>query len=218
MALVKRKSRTDSLTIYIEGDGAAWITAYHPPRDPTPFKPTALALAAIDPGDAVAYLGRPCQYLDAPALANCSPIWWTTQRFAPEVLTAYGQALDTLKVQTRAVTLRLVGYSGGGVIAALLALRRQDVTSLITVASPLAVGQWTRLQGISPLAGSLDPLLAPGKLPPATHWIGSDDEIVPLSVIEQFALGKGGQVRPVKGYDHDCCWTRNWSLLLEESP
>jgi pimeloyl-ACP methyl ester carboxylesterase len=218
LVLERRTGHSDTLTIYIEGDGAAWITAYHPPRDPTPLKPTALALAALDPTDAVAYLGRPCQYLDQTALENCSSLWWTTQRFAPEVLTAYEYALDTLKMHSGTQTIRLVGYSGGGVLAALLALRRQDVSSLITVASPLALGEWARMKGISPLSASLDPVLEPGKLPPATYWIGSDDEVVPIPVIEKFVRSKGGQLRPVQGYDHDCCWTRDWPRLLKESP
>ena len=219
LLLEKRSGHSDRLNIYIEGDGAAWITAYHPPREPTPLKPTALVLAALDPAEeAIVYLGRPCQYLDEPALANCSPVWWTTHRFAPEILSAYDQVLNELKSQTGAQTLKLVGYSGGGVVAALLALRRQDVSVLITVASPLAVGDWTRLKGISPLSGSLDPLYINGKLPPAIHWIGTDDRTVPLFVVEKFALNKGGHVRQVSGYDHDCCWTSNWPQLLKESP
>ncbi len=218
LALQRVTGTSNTLTIYIEGDGAAWSTRYHPPRDPTPQKPVALALAAADPSPAVVYLGRPCQYLDERALANCSPIWWTTHRFSTEVLTAYEQALDTLKAQSSATKLRLVGYSGGGVIATLLAIRRRDVASLITVASPLALGEWTRLQGISALNNSLDPLIETGSLPPATHWIGMGDELVPVSVVETFAQKKGGTVRSVKGYDHDCCWTNAWKQLLKESP
>ena len=219
LVLEKRTGNNNALVVYIEGDGSAWNTRYHPPRDPTPENPVALTLAAADPSPAVVYLGRPCQYLDKQALANCSPVWWTTQRFSNEVLAAYEQALNMLKVQSGAKTLRLVGYSGGGVIAALLAMRRGDVTSLISVASPLALGEWTRLQGISALSDSLDPLLETGSLPPATtYWIGTRDEIVPVSVVATFAQNKGGTVRPVKGYDHDCCWTNAWKQLLKESP
>ena len=218
LALERITGTSDVLAIYIEGDGAAWRTPYHPPRDPTPEKPVALTLAAADPSPAVVYLGRPCQYLDKQALANCSPNWWTTHRFSTEVLTAYEQALDTLIAQSGATKLRLVGYSGGGVIATLLAMRRRDVSSLITVASPLALGEWTRLHGISALSDSLDPLIEAGSLPPATHWIGMDDELVPASVVEKFTQHKGGTVRPVKGYDHDCCWTNAWKQLLKESP
>ena len=218
LVLERTTGRSDSLTIYIEGDGAAWLTPYRPPRDPTPVRPTALALSAVDPGSAVVYLGRPCQYLDQHALADCSPLWWTTQRFAPEVLTAYDLALDHLKARAGARTLRLIGHSGGGVIATLLALRRQDVSSLITVASPLAIGDWARVKGISPLDGSLDPLLEAGNLPSATHWLGSNDEIVPVAVVELFVRVKGGRVILVEGYDHACCWARDWPKFLKESP
>ena len=218
LALERIRGNSDVLAIYIEGDGSAWRTPYHPPRDPTPEKPVALSLAAVDPSPAVVYLGRPCQYLDKQDLANCSPVWWTTQRFSTDVLAAYEHALDTLKAQSGATKLRLVGYSGGGVIATLLAMRRRDVASLITVASPLALGEWTRLQGISALSDSLDPLLETGRLPPATHWAGTGDVIVPVSVVEKFAQSKGGTVRSAKDYDHDCCWLHAWKQLLKESP
>lgn len=218
LALNRVTGSSNTLTIYIEGDGAAWRTRHRPPLDPTPDKPVALILSAVDPSPAVVYLGRPCQYLDKQALASCSLAWWTTLRFSAEVLTAYDQALDTLKAEFSAVGLRLIGYSGGGVIAALLAMRRDDVVSLITVASPLALGEWTHLQGISALNDSLDPLLETGSLPPATYWSGTNDEVVPASVAERFAQDKGGTVRLVKGYDHDCCWTNAWKQLLKESP
>lgn len=218
LALARRSGPGEPLVVYIEGDGAAWRTPFHPPADPSPAYPVALSLAAADPGPAVVYLARPCQYLSPQALANCSPAWWTTRRFSSDVVAAYGQALDTLKVRYGATTLRLVGYSGGGVIAALLAMRRQDVVSLITVAAPLALGEWTRRHSVSALNDALDPLLQAGPLPPATHWVGSDDTIVPLPVVEKFAQTKGGTVRLVNGYDHDCCWTNSWKQRLKESP
>ncbi len=216
LELKRIQGNTKRLTVYIEGDGAAWPTPYHPPRNPTPSYPVALALAASDPSQAVVYLGRPCQYLDEAQLAQCPAIWWTNQRFSSEVIKAYAQALDSIKIQSGAQTLRLVGYSGGGVIAALTALGRDDVDSLVTVASPLSLGKWTQLKSLSPLSGSIDPLFALGKLPPATHWIGTRDDVVPLSIVEEFAQKRGGKVNPIKGYDHQCCWTENWPRLLKE--
>ena len=203
LALERRSGPGEQLVVYIEGDGAAWRTPFHPPADPS---------------RAVVYLARPCQYLAPQALDNCSPVWWTTRRFSSAVVVAYEQALDTLKARSGATTLRLVGYSGGGVIAALLAMRRPDVVTLITVASPLALGEWTRVHGVSALNNALDPVLQAGPLPPATHWAGTDDTIVPFSVIERFAQTKGGTVRLVNGYDHDCCWTNAWKQQLKESP
>jgi len=160
------------LTVYIEGDGAAWSSPYHPPRDPTPRRPLALALAAIDPSPAVAYLGRPCQYLDAAALARCSSAYWVDKRFDPEVIDAYDQAVTELKARFSARTLRLVGYSGGGNIAAILAMRRADVLSLIALASPLSLDAWIERHGLTPLPGALDPVREPGRLRAASYWVG----------------------------------------------
>src|SRR5688572_10600343 len=81
-ALVRQPAAAETLAIYIEGDGAPWA-AHYPPRDPTPREPIALALAAADPAPALAWLARPCQYLDALALAGCDPAYWTGRRFAP---------------------------------------------------------------------------------------------------------------------------------------
>lgn len=214
---LSRMGPAATLTIYIEGDGAAWATPYHPPRDPTPLKPVALMLAAADPSPAVAYLGRPCQYLDEGGLGACDSGYWIGRRFAPEVAAAYDEALNRLKAQAGAKRLRLVGYSGGGVIAALLAGRRDDVAAWATVASPLAVGEWTRWHGISPLAGSLDPELLPAAPPPGMHFVGEDDKTVPAAVVGRFVAAKGGRLVTVPGFDHECCWPRDWPALLQRA-
>ena len=52
------------LTIYIEGDGQAWLTRTQPSLNPTPRNPLALRLAALDKSENVVYLARPCQYVD----------------------------------------------------------------------------------------------------------------------------------------------------------
>jgi len=209
--------QAEVLNVYIEGDGAAWPTPYHLPRDPTPLEPIALALAAVDPAPAVAYLGRPCQYLDAAELAACSPEYWANLRFAPEVVAAYMASLDRLKGTSGAKRLRLFGHSGGGVLATLLAARRSDVEQLITVASPLAVAEWTAWHQVTPLLGSLDPALAgKGGLPPATHFVGGRDSVVPPRIVASFVARSGGRLREVPEFDHQCCWSRDWPRLLEE--
>lgn len=205
------------LNVYIEGDGAAWPTPYHPPRDPTPLQPIGLALAAADPAPAVVYLGRPCQYLDAAELAGCAPGYWTDLRFAPEVVAAYMVFLDRLKLTSGARRLRLFGHSGGGVLATLLAAKRSDVAQLVTVASPLAVAEWTAWHKATPLLGSLDPAMAlTAGLPPATHFVGRRDDIVPPSLVAAFVARSGGRLRELPEFDHQCCWSRDWRRLLEE--
>lgn len=206
-------------SVYIEGDGAAWTTPYHPPGDPTPTRPVALALAAADPAATVIYLGRPCQYLDAPALQACDSAYWTERRFAPEVIEAYAAALTRLKHLTGASRLRLHGYSGGGVIAALLAARRDDVEALVTIAAPLSLATWLAVHEASPLRGSLDPeeIEKNGRSRPGVHFVGSDDRTVPPAVVERFVGRAGGLMEVLPGYDHECCWARNWPGLLQRA-
>jgi pimeloyl-ACP methyl ester carboxylesterase len=205
------------LHVYIEGDGAAWSSPFNPPRDPTPLEPVALALAAADPAPAVAYLGRPCQYLEATELAGCAPDYWTGSRFAPEVVDSFMAHLDRLKQGSGTRRLRLFGYSGGGVLATLLAARRDDVEHLVTVAAPLAVAEWASLHQLTPLAASLDPMVeARGRLPPATYFVGGRDEVVPERLVAAFAARNGGRLRVVPEFDHRCCWSRDWRRLLEE--
>src|SRR5690606_9834760 len=146
-ALLRQGGAARDLRVYLEGDGAAWPSAFRPPRDPTPRRPLVLRLAEQDPAAAVAYLARPCQYLDSDGLAGCSVAYWTDRRYAVEVLEALDQALDQLKARSGARHLRLVGYSGGGVLATLLAQRRDDVSELVTLAAPLAVNEWTASLG-----------------------------------------------------------------------
>lgn len=215
--LAMRRGSAEILNVYFEGDGAAWPSPYHPPRDPTPDAPVALALADRDPAPAVAYLGRPCQYLSAAELSGCSPHYWTDKRFAPEVVAAYRAALDTLKAGAGARQLRLIGYSGGGVLATLLAERRQDVLQLVTVAAPLTVAEWTQWHEASPLTGSLDPGQSSDVLPTAIHFVGSDDRVVPPAIARAFTARRGGRLRVAERFDHACCWSRDWPRLLEET-
>jgi hypothetical protein len=204
------------LHVYIEGDGAAWPSPWQPPRDPTPDRPVALALAARDPAPAVIYLGRPCQYPAAGAAA-CPLKYWTSHRFAPELVEAYRQTLDALKLQSGATRLHLFGYSGGGVLATLLAMSRTDVARLVTIAAPLSVAEWTARHRATPLTESLDPGTQVGSLPRAVHFVGGRDAVVPPDVVRDFAGRSGGRLRIVDDFDHQCCWSRDWRRLLEEA-
>ncbi|MCF8199230.1 MAG: alpha/beta hydrolase [Sulfuritalea sp.] len=218
LALI-RGGRSDKVSIYIEGDGAAWPSAFSPPADPTPQKPVALALAAADHSGTVVYLGRPCQYLDKTALRDCNSAYWTGRRFAPEVLAAYDGALNQIKNSTGAHSIELFGYSGGGVLATLLAAQRKDVELMVTVASPLALEEWTAWHDVSPLGASLDPakLSENVRLPRSVHFVGTDDRIVPPAIVENFIRRKGGRIERVPGFDHECCWARDWVTLLRRA-
>ncbi len=211
-----------ALTIYIEGDGLAWLNRSTPSSDPTPIRATALELALRQHGGAVAYLARPCQFVTGSERHGCAPRYWTDARFAAEVIDASSIAIDTLKMKVGAQHVILVGYSGGGAVAALVASQRHDVDRLVTVAGNLDHALWTQLHAVAPLARSLNPadrwqqLLAI----PQIHFVGAQDHImdqrVALSFSTRFPKEQQPTVLIVPDFDHQCCWARDWPQLFRQ--
>lgn len=208
------------VSIYIEGDGIAFASRNVISPDPTPRDPVSLRLAVQDRTPNVAYLARPCQYLPPNRLQRCSPDYWTNARFAPIVISEMNLAVNAIKQAARADRIRLYGYSGGGVVAALLAAQRNDVVFLSTVASPIDHASWTRFNGFTPLRPALYPIQSARETAgvPQIHFAGTDDDVVARQFIETFVaqvVAAGGQARivDVPGADHDCCWARRWPEL-----
>ena len=63
------------LTIYIEGDGLAWLTKHSISTDPTPINSVGLKLALQHPTDNTAYLARPCQYKGGIEARSCTKLY-----------------------------------------------------------------------------------------------------------------------------------------------
>ena len=206
------------LTIYLEGDGYNWINRYTPSSDPTPVTPIVLELAVQDPSSNGLYLARPCQYLAARDLARCNPDFWLDRRYAPEVVAAIDQSISEGKRRSGAQTVTLVGYSGGGALAVLVAARRNDVRRIVTLAANLDLTSWTNYHD-APLYGSLDPAAVARDVArvPQVHMIGTDDAIVPRLVTDAYMrkLGAPATARVVElKFSHTCCWVRDWPDLL----
>jgi len=205
------------LTVYLEGDGRAWSSRHRPSPDPTPVHPVGLELALVDPAPAVVYLARPCQYTPPDPHGACGPAWWTDRRFAPEVVAAVSAAADREKRRAGSAAIELVGFSGGGVLAALLAARREDVRSLVTVAAPLDLGAWVTHHGLAPLRGSLDPAAEIPALSalPQVHLAGGRDEIVPPALVRSWVdrhpPAASLRLEVVPRADHLCCWSESWA-------
>ena len=220
---VSPRSGNGTLVVYLEGDGFAYVQPTQPARDPTPTDPIALRLALADPcATAVAWIGRPCQYTFPGHGRNCRTAYWTTARYAPEVVESIGAAIDRLKGQAHADRLVLVGYSGGGALVVLLAAQRSDVVKVVTVAANLDLDYWTRRDGLTPLAGSLDPAVSAARLGamPQVHFTGAKDRTVGTDVVRSYLakLPVGTPVRLVEmpDFTHACCWARDWSRLAAE--
>lgn len=211
---------SDLLTVYIEGDGLAFLDRATASEDPTPQDPLALRLAIAAPQRPAAYLARPCQYTMPDHGRNCGPAAWTSRRYAPEVIDSMDRAVDALKASSGARQLVLVGYSGGGVVAALLASRRTDVAGIVTVAANLDLAYWTKRDGLAPLAGSLDPASFAGPLAavPQVHFVGPRDGVAGPDVVRAYLARlpqpNRAAIVEVAGYDHQCCWLDAWPKLL----
>ncbi len=178
----------DSLWVVIEGDGRAWLSMREPSRDPTPVDAVGWRLARNIAGKTVLYLARPCQYLSPTELESCSVADWTDARFSEKWVARLNSAIDQAKRSTDAKNIALAGYSGGGVMAALIAARRNDVAELITIAAPLDHAAWTALHGVTPLAASLSVVSVRQKLfgIPQVHITGAGDTVVPPSLMREF--------------------------------
>ena len=206
-----------TLTVYIEGDGRAWLNPWQPSTDPTPTDPIGLRLAAADPAGPLLYLARPCQYETSDA---CNNRLWTGARLSPEIVDLFQQLIDDAMRRTHSAALGLVGYSGGGALATLIAERRHDVAWLVTVAANLDLAEWVRLEDIEPLSGSLDPADSAAAIAtlPQIHLVGANDRVVPPAVAEAFIghlpTPKAARVIVEPGFDHECCWVAAWPRLL----
>ena len=209
------------LTIYIEGDGLAWLTKRTVSSDPTPVNPLGFKLALNHFYGNAVYLARPCQYTGGTAARNCNKHYWTDSRFSEEVVAATNEAISNFKAEFKAEQLQLVGYSGGAAVAALLAARRNDVVKLITVAGNIDHRAWTAHHKISPLTGSLNPADYKQKLAhiEQIHFVGSNDKVIPPFLAKQFVAdfsdNTQSKVVVVPNQKHGCCWSKAWRQLLQ---
>ena len=216
----KNITHETELTVYIEGDGLAWLNSRAISTDPTPVNPVGLKLTLNHPEGNAVYLARPCQYVGGITARSCNKHQWSDSRFSEEVVTSINEALNALKAEFNATKLQLVGFSGGGAIAALLAARRDDVIKLITVAGNLDHQAWTSHHKISPLMGSLNPADYRQKLTKVKqiHFVGSDDKIMPPFLGQEFVAGlpnsANAKVIVIPNQSHSCCWESIWTELM----
>lgn len=201
----------DVLHVYIEGDGRPWTTSRQVALDPTPKRLLMLELMALDSHPAI-YLGRPC-YL-AVADPRCHFVWWTHQRYAREIVSSLNSALD--HYAQRFASIVLIGHSGGGTLAMLMAATRQDIDTVVTLAGNLDIDRWADLHGYSRLEGSESPVDHP--LPDGIHqhhYVGQLDRNIPPQLITgSVATRANVTVTELGEVDHTCCWKSRWREIL----
>jgi hypothetical protein len=208
LARIQPTASQEIISIYLEGDGAPWLSNFTPPPDPTPIRPLALGLASAQPSGTAIYLARPCQYLSGP---NCAVAYWSKRRFSEEIMATYDDFLDRLKEKFPASRWRLIGYSGGGIIAMALQARRHDIAQVITVASPVDLAAWTQFHGLSQVEQAAFLPMNKVQANNLRHLAGSKDTVVPIAVAKAGAARYGGQLLEFPDFDHGCCWLGAWA-------
>jgi pimeloyl-ACP methyl ester carboxylesterase len=202
-----------ALHVYLDGDGQPFATRHRVAADPSSRERLALALMAADSHPAV-LVGRPCYYVSA---AACDSSLWTSARYGERVLAAMTLAIEGVAATRPGVPLRLIGYSGGGTLAMLLAPRLPRVDTVVTIAANLDVAAWARHHGYTPLSDSRDPAVLP-PLPVHIgqhHFLGGrDDNVPPALVRDAIARQPRARVDVVADFGHTCCWADSWPKLL----
>lgn len=211
--------------IYIEGDGHAWVTRTMISRDPSPRLSTVMQLAALDPHPNVVYLARPCQFSPKDLKTVCSPHYWSIGRYSSTVVQSINNAITNIKKKCNAKKVHLIGFSGGGALAILVAAERKekDIAGICTIAGNLDLRTMDKIHRTTPLSESLDPIAVANKVRniPQVHFSGAKDKIVPTVVAKNFITA--AKLNPkslivIKDASHHDKWQKHWPELLKYIP
>lgn len=213
-----RPGGSEELVVYLEGDGRGVVRG-RVTMDPTPSQVMGFELARSDPAPSVLYLARVGQFQSSQNGPSYMA-YWSDKRLAEESVEAASRAIDEAKQKVGAAKVHLVGYSGGGGLAVLLAERRQDVLSVTTVAGLLDTYWWVRQKRYRPLVGSLNPADNATALANLNqiHFYGQDDSIIPPEMSAHFqTLARFTNFQRIgQDTNHWKAWPELWPALLRQ--
>lgn len=206
------------LHVYFDGDGSPWgRDGSLVNDDPTPRHYLVLQLMSLDSKPAI-LIGRPC-YHGFNHDARCHPLLWTHARYSEEVVSSISKALQFILKANSVSEVVLIGYSGGGTLAQLLAEKIPQTRAVITLAGNLDLAAWVRWHEYSPLEGSLNPAEKP-PLPKhilQIHYVGRSDRNIPPLLTERYLAYKDrGEMRVLEGVDHYNGWLMHWPSILAD--
>ncbi len=208
----KIASSSDPIHIYIEGDGRPFTSRGMVAHDPTPRRPLVLNLMRNDPAGGI-YIGRPC-YFGTANLSECNYRMWTNGRYGTQIVDSMAVVAKRL---AKGRSIVLIGHSGGGAIALLLANRLPNVIALITLSGNLDTAAWTRHHGYTALTDSENPaLILPIPLHVRQlHAVAGRDDVVPPHLISNLAIRLPPKsICILPEFDHSCCWKDGWARVI----
>ncbi len=217
-AATERDASSKVLHVYLEGDGRPWATETRIASDPHTQRALAFSLMRLDPAPSI-YLTRPCYHRQL-RQDGCSAALWTSRRYGPEVLAGLAAALRAERSRHGQPDLVLIGHSGGGTLAVLLAEQLGDATrAVVTLGANLDVAAWAILHGYTPLVGSLDPArrsALPGHIR-QLHVAGGLDANVPVRLIESYVEDHAGsEIMIYPNVSHTKGWIAVWPEILAQ--
>ncbi len=228
VAYQKLTSTQATVSIFIEGDGLAWKTKTQISTNPTPRDPVGMRIAFKDTSKNIIYLARPCQFVDIEQEKNCVADYWTSKRASREVIDSYHEALNILRDEHGLNQFRLVGYSGGGTIAAILTAERDDVIDLRTVVGNLDIDKFSEVHQVSALTGSINPANLSDKLLhiPQIHFVADGDMIITSAITDSYVQHIEQtdpeltciNVKTVPDTTHAKNWDTQWRQLSQLIP
>jgi hypothetical protein len=192
-----------TLRIYIEGDSKANFFG-----KPEPKNKVVRHLAQRDKAQNVVYIAQPCQYIQN---NNCVLKVWKNGRYAVEMVQAVQSVVEHYAEKYRIEDIELIGYDGGGTIAALIAARIRLPVKLITISGILDPKAYTALHKDELLYDPLNPMNENYILAgvPQVHYVAGNDDVFPKEFTETFVAHMPNpvsvQVRLLQSATHD-----NW--------
>lgn len=204
--------------IYIEGDGLAFRNKRTISDDPTPTHTTMLTLATLDTRPNVVYLARPCQYLLKENGAVCNYHYWTDKRMSEDSVSAINEAINTI---SHGGPVDLIGFSGGGGLAVLIAARNPRIRSIITVAGNLDHRSFNEHHRVKQTPASLNPIDYAKQVGtiPQLHLSGGIDKTVPPFIASGFIKKVGSSCARqeiIQSAGHHDGWKEVWPTILGE--
>jgi len=207
---------SDQLHVYLGGDGLPWLNLITISEDPTPRNALVLQLMQKDKRPSV-FLGRPC-YQGLAQTPPCDYLMWTSGRYSDAIIESMTDALGQI-IKNRSISrVTLIGFSGGGTLAILLAHNIAQTTTVVTIAGNLDTEAWVHLHNYSPLSESNNPATLP-PLPKhiqQIHLQGGRDKNIPAHITSAFIQRQyKTDVINFPQADHDCCWLKHWPAILQ---